>query len=150
MEKDRLSRAGFVRLGAGLTLAGASATLAACGGGGAGGGPAAPPAADTGGDRGGGEALAAESDVQPGSAVEFDSGGQPGVLVRLDNGDFAAYSAICTHQQCKVAYRGGDLACPCHGSIFNPANGGAVVQGPATRPLPEIPVEVRDGQVYKA
>jgi Rieske Fe-S protein len=172
MEKDRLSRAGFVRLGAGLTLAGASATLAACGGGGnsgdGGGGSTAPPAANNGGGntsggntgdargttqgdaQGGGEAIAAESQVKPGSAVKFQDGGQPAVLVHLQNGDFVAYSAVCTHQQCTVAYRDGDLACPCHGSIFNPADGGAVVQGPATRPLPEIPVEIRDGQVYKA
>jgi Rieske Fe-S protein len=61
-----------------------------------------------------------------------------------------AYSAVCTHQGCTVAYQDGQLACPCHGSIFDPANGAAVVSGPAQRPLPEVPVEVRAGEVVQA
>jgi Rieske Fe-S protein len=88
--------------------------------------------------------------VAPGSAVEFKDSGQPALLVHLDSGDFVAYSAVCTHQGCTVAYRGGQLACPCHGSIFDPANGAAVVSGPARRPLPEVPVEVSGGEVLRA
>jgi cytochrome b6-f complex iron-sulfur subunit len=61
-----------------------------------------------------------------------------------------AYSAVCTHQGCTVAYQGGELACPCHGSVFDPANGAAVVAGPAPRPLPEIPVKVEGGEVVRA
>jgi Rieske Fe-S protein len=88
--------------------------------------------------------------VAPGSAVEFEESGSPAVLVHLDSGDFVAYSAICTHQQCTVAYQNGQLACPCHGSIFDPANGAAVVSGPAQRPLPEVPVEMQGGEVFRA
>ncbi|MGI8910522.1 MAG: ubiquinol-cytochrome c reductase iron-sulfur subunit [Rubrobacteraceae bacterium] len=99
---------------------------------------------------GGEQAIARESDVAPGSATKFEDSGNPAILVHLDSGEFAAYSAICTHQQCTVAYRGGQLACPCHGSIYDPANGAQVVSGPAPRPLPEIPVEVRGGEVFRA
>lgn len=60
-----------------------------------------------------------------------------------------AYSAVCTHQGCTVAYSGGQLACPCHGSVFDPANGAAVVNGPAQTPLPGILVEVQNGQVVR-
>ena len=88
--------------------------------------------------------------MAPGSAVKFNDSGSPACLVLLNSGDFVAYSAVCTHQQCTVAYRGGQLACPCHGSIFDPANGAAVVSGPARRPLPEVPVEVRGGEVLRA
>ena len=88
--------------------------------------------------------------MAPGSAVEFEESGSPAVLVHLDSGDFVAYSAVCTHQGCTVAYRGGQLACPCHGSVFDPANGAAVVSGPAGRPLPEVPVEVSGGEVLRA
>ena len=98
-------------------------------------------------------AIASESEVPAGSAVEFtDEAGSPAVLVHLENGDFAAYSAVCTHQQCTVAYQNqsGLIACPCHGSVFDPADGAAVVNGPAQTPLPEIPVEVRNGEVYRA
>ena len=100
----------------------------------------------------GGTAIAQEADVAPGSAVEFTDteAGQPAVLVHLQNGDFVAYSAVCTHQGCTVAYQNGNLACPCHGSVFDPAAGGAVVSPPANAPLPEIPVEVRDGGVFRA
>ena len=98
----------------------------------------------------GGRALARASDVSPGAAVKFKDGGQPAVLVHLDSGDFVAYSAVCTHAGCEVAYTNKQLACPCHGSVFDPANGGEVVSPPAEQPLQEIPVEVRGGEVFRA
>jgi Rieske Fe-S protein len=82
--------------------------------------------------------------------MKFTNDGQPAVLVHLESGDFVAYSAVCTHQQCTVAYQDGQLACPCHGSIFDPADSGAVVNGPAQEPLPDIPIQVQNGQVTKA
>jgi nitrite reductase/ring-hydroxylating ferredoxin subunit len=105
----------------------------------------------SGGDaKAGGKAIASESQVAPGSAYKFEDSGNPALLVHLENGDFVAYSAVCTHQGCKVAYQDGNLACPCHGSTFDPANGASVVTGPATRPLPEIPVKVEGGEVVRA
>lgn len=95
--------------------------------------------------------IARASEVRPGTALEFeDSGGNPAVLVRLRGGNFVAYSALCTHAGCAVAYSNGQLACPCHGSIFDPANNARVVNGPAQRPLPKIPVEVRGGDIVGA
>ena len=94
-------------------------------------------------------AIAAESDVAPGSAVTFKDAGSPAVLVHLDSGDFVAYSAVCTHQGCTVAYKNGQLACPCHGSVFDPADGAAVIAGPAPKPLAEIPVKVQGGDIVK-
>jgi cytochrome b6-f complex iron-sulfur subunit len=102
----------------------------------------------------GGTAIAREADVAPGSAVEFTDteSGQPAVLVHLEGGEFVAYSAVCTHAQCTVAYQeqSAQIACPCHGSVFDPADGAAVVNGPAQTPLPGIPVEVRAGEVFRA
>ena len=157
--KEKISRAAFIRLGGALGVGAASASvLAACGGG----GEAGSGGSDNGGSGGGGanrddpnggageRAIARTSEVAPGSAVKFNDSGSPAFLVHLNSGDFVAYSAVCTHQQCAVAYRGGQLACPCHGSIFDPANGAAVVSGPARRPLPEVPVEVRGGEVFRA
>jgi arsenite oxidase small subunit len=106
--------------------------------------------ASGGGTKVGGPAIASTSEVAPGDAARFKDSGNPAILVHLDSGDFVAYSAICTHQGCTVAYQGGQLACPCHGSVFDPASGGAVVTGPATRPLPEIPVKVQGGEVVRA
>jgi Rieske Fe-S protein len=101
-----------------------------------------------------GQAIAAKSDVVPNSAVPYTNAesGQPEVLVRLPDGRFVAYSALCTHQGCTVAYRSQSrkLVCPCHGGTFDPAQGAAVVAGPPPRPLPEVEIEVRGGKVFKA
>jgi cytochrome b6-f complex iron-sulfur subunit len=166
LAEERLSRVKFIRLGAALGVGAAGASLvAACGGGDdkaseEGETPGAVEGAGeaTGGANGGvaqvegGEPIIQESEVEAGSALEFtdEETGQQAILVHLESGDFAAYSAICTHRQCTVGYSDGNLACPCHGSVFDPMNGGAVVNGPATEPLPEIPVEVRDGEVFRA
>ena len=161
---EKISRETFIRLAAALGVGAASASVAACGGGsgGSGGGsgdgsavgestPAA--SSDASGEAAagtGGSAIAQESEVAPGSAVKFKDGGKDAVLVHLDGGEFVAYSAVCTHAGCTVAYKNSQLACPCHGSVFDPANGAEVVSGPAQSPLPEIPVEVQDGQVVRA
>ena len=161
---EKVSREKFIRLAAALGVGAASASVAACGGGsggsgggtgdGSGVGTSAPAAsADASGEAAtgtGGSAIARESDVAPGSAVKFKDGGKDAVLVRLDGGEIVAYSAICTHAGCTVAYRDSQLVCPCHGSIFDPANGAEVVTGPAQTPLPEIPIEVRNGEVLRA
>ena len=164
---EKISRETFVRLAAALGVGAASASVAACGGGsgnsggsgggsgnGAGVGQSTPAAsADGSGEAAagtGGSAIAQESDVAPGGAVKFKDGGKDAVLVHLDGGEFVAYSAVCTHAGCTVAYKDGQLACPCHGSLFDAANGAEVISGPAQTPLPEIPIEVRDGQVVRA
>lgn len=72
------------------------------------------------------------------------------VLVRGPGDAVLARSAVCTHQGCLVAaVPAGQLVCPCHGSRFQ-ARDGAVVNGPATRPLPPVAVVVRDGAVWTA
>lgn len=101
-----------------------------------------------------GEAIAATDEVEPNSAVPFTNAetGAPEVLIRLPNEDLVAYSAVCTHQACVVSYqpRTEKLACPCHGGVFDPAQDAAVVSGPPPRPLPEVPFEVRDGEIILA
>ncbi len=165
--EEKISRRGFIRLGTALGVGAAGASmLAACGGGESGSGGSDNGSGDGGSGGGGptepsggasnetqasgGQAIAQASEVAPGSAVKFQDSGQPAVLVHLESGDFVAYSAVCTHQQCTVAYKNEQLACPCHGSVYDPASGAEVVNGPAQRPLPEIPVEVRGGEVFRA
>jgi rieske iron-sulfur protein len=77
------------------------------------------------------------------------------LLVRLSashpreaEADIVAFSAICTHAGCTVSgwkQREGQFWCPCHGSLYDPGFGGAVVGGPAPRPLPSLPLRV-DGR----
>jgi Rieske Fe-S protein len=166
---EKISRERFIRLGTALGVGAAGASLAACGGsassGGASGGQQSDgggKSGDHGGDHGGGKAgdkgsraeassnaIASEAEVAPGSAVTFKDAGSPAVLVHLESGDFVAYSAVCTHQGCTVAYKNGQLACPCHGSLFDPADGGAVITGPAQEPLAKIPVKAQGGDIVK-
>lgn len=69
------------------------------------------------------------------------------VVTRDEAGAVHAFSATCTHQGCTVnQIRGGVISCPCHGSRFD-ATTGAVVGGPAPRPLPKVAVHVSNGSV---
>lgn len=76
-------------------------------------------------------------------------------LVRIGAGQgkegLVAYSAICTHLGCVVYAQlntNGQIACPCHASRFDPAQGAAVIGGPAPRPLPGVPLDVQpDGTI---
>jgi cytochrome b6-f complex iron-sulfur subunit len=98
-----------------------------------------------------GRPIAEVSEVPLGSAIEFrdDFSGERAVLVHLEGGQFAAYSVVCTHQGCPVSYRDGELICPCHGSVFDPARSGEVVRGPAQKPLQEIEVDAERGKVVR-
>jgi ubiquinol-cytochrome c reductase iron-sulfur subunit len=60
-----------------------------------------------------------------------------------------AYSKICTHVGCPVALyeqHTHHLLCPCHQSTFDVTDECKVVFGPASRPLPQLPITVdKDG-----
>ena len=140
----RISRERFIRLGAAAGVGAVGVVgAAACSG------------SDGGKEVERGQDIAKEADLAPGSALAFTDSvtGEPGVLLHLKNGAFVAYSAECTHQGCTVSYRAkgeGYLACPCHGSVFDPVRGGEVVSGPASEPLPRLRIEVRDGRIFRA
>lgn len=82
------------------------------------------------------------------------------VLIRLREGEdtstseldgsvagLVAFSKVCTHAGCPVGLfeeQTGHLLCPCHQSTFDVKDGAKVVFGPATRPLPQLPIAVDD------
>ena len=58
-----------------------------------------------------------------------------------------AYSKICTHVGCPVALyeqQTHNLLCPCHQSTFDVADHAKVTFGPASRPLPQLPITIDD------
>jgi ubiquinol-cytochrome c reductase iron-sulfur subunit len=66
----------------------------------------------------------------------------------VDN--IVAYSKICTHLGCPAALyeqTTHHILCPCHQSTFDAVKGAQVIFGPATRPLPQLPLGV-DAQGY--
>ena len=73
-----------------------------------------------------------------------------GIVIQSSKGSFVAFDATCTHQGCPVDYSKSAkrLVCPCHGAEFD-ASSGAVLRGPARRPLSKIAVsEGSDGNLY--
>ena len=74
-------------------------------------------------------------DIAPGTGAVLRSGLEQRAVYRDDTGALHALSARCTHLGCIVAFNDAERAweCPCHGSRF--AVDGAVIQGPANRPL---------------
>ncbi|MDJ0763839.1 MAG: Rieske (2Fe-2S) protein [Myxococcota bacterium] len=79
------------------------------------------------------------NDFTLGQVKRFDEG--PFFVLRDEQGLWAM-TAICTHQQCDVGVGETELPCPCHGSIFD--FDGAVIRGPANRPLDNLSVNVND------
>ena len=58
---------------------------------------------------------------------------------------FVAFSKVCTHAGCPVGLYQADsreLFCPCHQSAFSVMEGAAPTAGPATRPLPQLPIGI--------
>lgn len=88
-----------------------------------------------------GTELAEVADIPVGRTAAVTVGGQDILLARPTEDEVVAFSAICTHQGCRVAAVVDEFDCPCHGSRFDAATG-AVLGGPAVRPLDQIPVAV--------
>ena len=88
------------------------------------------------------------SDIAVGGGVIYAD--QKVVVTQPTAGDFKAFSAICTHKGCTVgAVADGMIKCPCHGSEFS-IEDGSVQAGPATAPLPAMPVTVSGDTVMVA
>jgi arsenite oxidase small subunit len=97
----------------------------------------------------------------------------PNILVKLGvkatggvgpDGDIVAYSVVCQHLGCIYAFLptgtgpacassykapGPEGYCCCHGSIYDLVNGGAVLGGPAPRPVPQVILSIdSSGDIY--
>ncbi|MGI8578451.1 MAG: TQO small subunit DoxD [Nocardioidaceae bacterium] len=95
--------------------------------------------------------IGSVSAVPVGQAGQFQdpANGAPAWLVRFGPDKYAAFSAVCTHAGCTVQYDAGnqEFVCPCHGGTFS-ARTGQVLAGPPPTPLPAIPMQVTNGQLY--
>ncbi len=123
----------------GVAAVGAGAVLAACGSdeptdstGGGGNGDSGDQGGGSGGDSAGG-ALATIDEVPVGGGTVFQK--EKIVVTQPTEGEFKAFSAVCTHQGCTVGSVNGDtIQCNCHGSQYN-ASDGKVKKGPAPKAL---------------
>ena len=99
-----------------------------------------------------GTLIGSASKVPVGGAAQFTdpTSHDVGIVIQSSKGSFVAFDATCTHQGCPVDYSKSAkrLVCPCHGAEFD-ASSGAVLRGPARRPLSKIAVsEGSDGNLY--
>lgn len=132
------------------------------------GGPTGSTGAGTGGSRGGASSgtHATPSGIPPNArgignvsqlpansagTVTDPATGDPAIIVRLPDGKVVAYDAICTHAGCTVEYDQQQhmLVCPCHGGMYDPAHGAAVVAGPPPTPLGTVQMGIdAKGNIY--
>ena len=97
--------------------------------------------------------LANASNIPLNQSLMFnDAAVGPILLIHLANGQFVAYSSICTHAGCQVQFdpSSKDMVCPCHGAVYDPANNARVLAGPAPYPLQRIPIQYvpSTGNIY--
>jgi cytochrome b6-f complex iron-sulfur subunit len=59
-----------------------------------------------------------------------------------------AVNAVCTHKGCDVKWQSDDkvFVCPCHDAKF--AANGAVIKGPADKPLTKYAAKIENGEVF--
>lgn len=69
------------------------------------------------------------------------------VVTQPTAGEYKAFTAVCTHQQCLVgSVTNNVILCPCHGSEYD-ASTGAVIQGPAPQPLAAKTIKVSGNEI---
>ena len=152
MDSEQQTRRQFCRqCSAGLAALGGSAILGACGGGsptsGSGFNAGSSLPRVSGSSAGGGIQVTvdASSPLASTGALALVTSSAGSVLVARTGSDtFAALSATCTHEGCAITgFSGSSFVCPCHGSQFDAA--GRVLNGPATRALPQFRTQFANG-----
>ena len=73
----------------------------------------------------------------------FKFGSKPALLVHTKDGEWKAFSAVCTHLNCTVQYREDhhDIWCACHNGVYDLA--GRNASGPPPRPLEAFEVHIQ-------
>jgi cytochrome b6-f complex iron-sulfur subunit len=84
---------------------------------------------------------AAEFRNNSGAVLKF--GTKPAILIRTSEGEFRAFTAVCTHLDCTVQYKPetSQIWCACHNGLYDLS--GNVVSGPPPRPLEAFTVNLR-------
>jgi Rieske Fe-S protein len=93
-------------------------------------------------------ALATTSSVPVGGC--FVNADAKVVVTQPTEGDFKAFSAVCTHQGCIVeSSSDGEIPCPCHLSQFS-LEDGSPLSGPASAPLSPVEITVDGDSITQA
>jgi len=86
-------------------------------------------------------------DMEKDSGKIIKFGNKPVIVIRKTNGDYIAFSAVCTHLDCIVQYRKdyGQIYCACHNGRYD--LNGRVASGPPPAPLQKYAVTIKDKEV---
>lgn len=95
--------------------------------------------------------LAKIDDIEIGDSLLFSYPKESDrcLLVRLDEDEFVAFNQKCTHLTCAVVPEPEKdrFNCPCHNGFFD-IRTGRPTAGPPRRPLPQIVLEITDGDIF--
>lgn len=95
-----------------------------------------------------GQELTTTADIPVGGGKIFKD--EQVVVTQPTDGEFKAFTSICTHQKCPVAnVSDGTINCTCHGSRFSITDG-SVTKPPATQPLAEKKITVSGNSILLA
>jgi Rieske Fe-S protein len=95
---------------------------------------------------GAGTKLVATSEVPVGSGKILT--GPKIVVTQPTQGDYKAFTAVCTHLGCTVgSISDGFIICPCHGSHYAIATGVPTPDSPAKAPLAPIDIKVKGSEI---
>jgi nitrite reductase/ring-hydroxylating ferredoxin subunit len=92
--------------------------------------------------------VASVKDLEAGRMIGVEAGGKEVAVINLE-GNYYAIGNRCTHMSCMLSdgtFKGGNITCTCHGSIFD-AKTGSVVKGPAKKPEPAYQTRIEGEQI---
>lgn len=92
--------------------------------------------------------VGAAADIPPGTGKNFKFGSIPAVITHTKDGEFHAFSAICSHLGCTVQFRPDhqQIWCACHGGCYDPSSGKNIA-GPPPKPLKALKATLTDGKI---
>ncbi len=96
------------------------------------------------------QVMLVKTEMMPAGELRQFNVGETVLLLINAGGWFYCLAARCTHAGAPLEegrLDGHTLICPWHGSNFR-INDGAVLKGPAERPLKVYPVTVKDGSIF--
>jgi Rieske Fe-S protein len=91
--------------------------------------------------------IGAVEDMEKDTGKIIKFGNKPVVVIRKPTGEYAAFSAVCTHLDCIVQYRKdyGQIYCACHNGRYD--LNGRNVSGPPPAPLKKYNIAINNDEV---
>jgi len=80
--------------------------------------------------------------------LRFDYMDTPAMIIQLLDGNYAAYSLVCTHLGCIVKWetKNRNFHCPCHAGYFD--ENGINIAGPPPKPLTKFKLSIEGNDIY--